>query len=71
MKACWNELFALGLAQCANVMNVATILAAIINHLQTSLQDGTGGDGKNEYNIHPNIYNHCQQDAFRFWVGLA
>ncbi|XP_029553105.1 nuclear receptor subfamily 2 group C member 1 isoform X6 [Salmo trutta] len=42
MKACWNELFALGLAQCANVMNVATILAAIINHLQTSLQEGTG-----------------------------
>ncbi|CAB1322684.1 unnamed protein product [Coregonus sp. 'balchen'] len=39
MKACWNELFALGLAQCSNVMNVATILAAIINHLQTSLQD--------------------------------
>ncbi|XP_020311723.1 nuclear receptor subfamily 2 group C member 1-A isoform X9 [Oncorhynchus kisutch] len=39
MKACWNELFALGLAQCSNVMNVSTILAAIINHLQTSLQD--------------------------------
>lgn len=49
MKACWNELFALGLAQCANVMNVATILAAIINHLQTSLQEGTGGDCTNEY----------------------
>ncbi|KAM9503742.1 nuclear receptor subfamily 2 group C member 1-A-like isoform 8-T14 [Salvelinus alpinus] len=42
MKACWNELFALGLAQCANVMNFDTILAAIINHLQTSLQEGTG-----------------------------
>ncbi|XP_048113201.1 nuclear receptor subfamily 2 group C member 1-like isoform X2 [Alosa alosa] len=40
MKACWNELFALGLAQCSSVMNVATILAAIINHLQTSLQEG-------------------------------
>ncbi|XP_041965067.1 nuclear receptor subfamily 2 group C member 1-like [Alosa sapidissima] len=39
MKACWNELFALGLAQCSSVMNVATILAAIINHLQTSLQE--------------------------------
>ncbi|KAJ8393389.1 hypothetical protein AAFF_G00061110 [Aldrovandia affinis] len=39
MKACWNELFALGLAQCSNVMNVATILAAIINHLQNSLQE--------------------------------
>lgn len=40
MKACWNELFALGLAQCSSVMNVATILVAIINHLQTSLQEG-------------------------------
>ncbi|XP_012669678.1 nuclear receptor subfamily 2 group C member 1-like [Clupea harengus] len=39
MKACWNELFALGLAQCSSVMNVATILEAIINHLQTSLQE--------------------------------
>ncbi|XP_017261057.1 nuclear receptor subfamily 2 group C member 1 [Kryptolebias marmoratus] len=39
MKACWNELFALGLAQCSNVMNVSTILSAIINHLQTSLQE--------------------------------
>lgn len=39
MKACWNELFALGLAQCSNVMNVGTILGAIINHLQSSLQE--------------------------------
>ncbi|KAL4624941.1 nuclear receptor subfamily 2 group C member 1 [Arapaima gigas] len=39
MKACWNELFALGLAQCSQVMNVATILTAIINHLQNSLQE--------------------------------
>uniref|UniRef100_A0A669DTH4 Nuclear receptor subfamily 2, group C, member 1 n=1 Tax=Oreochromis niloticus TaxID=8128 RepID=A0A669DTH4_ORENI len=39
MKFCWNELFALGLAQCSNVMNVGTILSAIINHLQTSLQE--------------------------------
>uniref|UniRef100_A0A671XYQ6 Nuclear receptor subfamily 2, group C, member 1 n=1 Tax=Sparus aurata TaxID=8175 RepID=A0A671XYQ6_SPAAU len=39
MKACWNELFALGLAQCSSVMNVGTILSAIINHLQTSLQE--------------------------------
>lgn len=42
MKACWNELFALGLAQCSNVMNVGTILSAIIAHLQTSLQEGRG-----------------------------
>uniref|UniRef100_A0A3B3C1S9 Nuclear receptor subfamily 2, group C, member 1 n=1 Tax=Oryzias melastigma TaxID=30732 RepID=A0A3B3C1S9_ORYME len=39
IKACWNELFALGLAQCSNVMNVGTILGAIISHLQTSLQE--------------------------------
>lgn len=40
MKACWNELFALGLAQCSDIMNVGTILAAIVQHLQTSLQEG-------------------------------
>ncbi|RVE71637.1 hypothetical protein OJAV_G00053850 [Oryzias javanicus] len=39
IKACWNELFALGLAQCSNIMNVGTILGAIISHLQTSLQE--------------------------------
>ncbi|XP_030640080.1 nuclear receptor subfamily 2 group C member 1 [Chanos chanos] len=39
MKACWNELFALGLAQCSNVMNVGTILTAIISHLQGSLDE--------------------------------
>ena len=40
VRASWNELFTLGMAQCANVMNVSTILAAIINHLQGSIQDG-------------------------------
>lgn len=39
MKACWNELFALGLAQCSHIMNLETILTAIINHLQTSLDE--------------------------------
>ncbi|KAM4610891.1 nuclear receptor subfamily 2 group C member 2 [Polymixia lowei] len=39
VRACWNELFTLGLAQCAHVMNLSTILAAIINHLQSSVQD--------------------------------
>ncbi|PKU47262.1 nuclear receptor subfamily 2 group c member 1 isoform x1 [Limosa lapponica baueri] len=38
VKACWNELFTLGLAQCSQVMNVATILTAFVNHLQGSLQ---------------------------------
>ncbi|XP_033982218.1 nuclear receptor subfamily 2 group C member 2 isoform X3 [Trematomus bernacchii] len=39
MRACWNELFTLGLAQCAHEMNLSTILAAIISHLQSSIQD--------------------------------
>lgn len=39
VRACWNELFTLGLAQCAHVMNLSTILAAIINHLQSSIQN--------------------------------
>ncbi|KAM3871861.1 nuclear receptor subfamily 2 group C member 2 [Diretmus argenteus] len=39
VRACWNELFTLGLAQCAHVMNLSTILAAIINHLQSNIQD--------------------------------
>ncbi|XP_013914586.1 PREDICTED: nuclear receptor subfamily 2 group C member 1 isoform X3 [Thamnophis sirtalis] len=38
IKACWNELFTLGLAQCSQVMNVATILTAFVNHLHNSLQ---------------------------------
>lgn len=42
VRACWNELFTLGMAQCAHVMNLSTILAAIINHLQGSIQDGKG-----------------------------
>lgn len=41
VRACWNELFTLGLAQCAHEMNLSTILAAIINHLQSSIQEGT------------------------------
>lgn len=40
VKACWNELFTLGLAQCSQVMNVATILTAFVNHLHGSLQQG-------------------------------
>ncbi|KAK3517842.1 hypothetical protein QTP70_021005 [Hemibagrus guttatus] len=39
IKACWNELFALGLAQCAQVMNVEMILSAIVSHLQSSLEE--------------------------------
>ncbi|XP_048874137.1 nuclear receptor subfamily 2 group C member 2 isoform X2 [Brienomyrus brachyistius] len=39
VRACWNELFTLGLAQCSQVMSLSTILAAIVNHLQSSIQD--------------------------------
>ncbi|XP_076860815.1 nuclear receptor subfamily 2 group C member 1 [Brachyhypopomus gauderio] len=39
IKACWNELFALGMAQCAQIMNVETILTAIVSHLQSSLEE--------------------------------
>ncbi|XP_070611948.1 nuclear receptor subfamily 2 group C member 1 isoform X3 [Erythrolamprus reginae] len=42
VKACWNELFTLGLAQCSQVMNVATILTAFVNHLHNSLQQDRG-----------------------------
>ncbi|XP_071818136.1 orphan steroid hormone receptor 2-like isoform X2 [Apostichopus japonicus] len=38
VQKCWSELFTLGLAQCANSMALSTILTAIVNHLQTSLQ---------------------------------
>ncbi|XP_062441479.1 nuclear receptor subfamily 2 group C member 2 isoform X1 [Rhea pennata] len=43
VRACWNELFTLGLAQCAQVMSLSTILAAIVNHLQNSIQEGVSG----------------------------
>ncbi|ELU00770.1 hypothetical protein CAPTEDRAFT_224222 [Capitella teleta] len=48
VRRCWSELFTLGLAQCANVMNLSTILAAILNHLQTSQQDGGQTEGSSE-----------------------
>ncbi|KAF6120671.1 nuclear receptor subfamily 2 group C member 1 [Phyllostomus discolor] len=38
VKAYWNELFTLGLAQCWQVMNVAAILATFVNCLHSSLQ---------------------------------
>ncbi|XP_067907413.1 nuclear receptor subfamily 2 group C member 2 isoform X2 [Heterodontus francisci] len=40
VRACWNELFTLALAQCSQIMNLSTILTAIVNHLQSSLQQG-------------------------------
>ena len=38
IRGCWCSLFILGLAQCSQVMSLATILSAIVTHLQTTLQ---------------------------------
>jgi len=40
VQAYWSELFVIGLAQCCHVMNLSTILTAILNHLQTRLLHG-------------------------------
>lgn len=37
IRGCWCQLFVLGLAQCSQVMSLATILSAIVTHLQTTL----------------------------------
>lgn len=52
MRSCWNELFILGLAQCAHVMNLSTILTAIINHLQSNFQDGKEHKMYQHYSVH-------------------
>lgn len=43
VRSCWSELFTLGLAQCSSTMCLPTMLAAILNHLQASLQRGGKG----------------------------
>ncbi|XP_070193114.1 orphan steroid hormone receptor 2-like isoform X2 [Littorina saxatilis] len=48
VRWCWSELFTLGLAQCSQVMCLPTILAAILNHLQTSLQNGDGEQAESD-----------------------
>uniref|UniRef100_A0AAY5KMV4 Nuclear receptor subfamily 2, group C, member 2 n=1 Tax=Esox lucius TaxID=8010 RepID=A0AAY5KMV4_ESOLU len=50
VRACWNELFTLGLAQCAHIMSLSTILEAIINHLQNSIQDGMTSASRSPHN---------------------
>ncbi|XP_074929296.1 nuclear receptor subfamily 2 group C member 2 isoform X4 [Chelonoidis abingdonii] len=54
VRACWNELFTLGLAQCAQVMSLSTILAAIVNHLQNSIQED-----------HPGLTSSSQIEKFQ------
>uniref|UniRef100_A0AAY4DRQ6 Uncharacterized protein n=1 Tax=Denticeps clupeoides TaxID=299321 RepID=A0AAY4DRQ6_9TELE len=39
MKACWNELFALGLAQCSDIMNISAMLTTIVQHQETNLHE--------------------------------
>ncbi|XP_054154276.1 orphan steroid hormone receptor 2-like [Oppia nitens] len=39
VRGCWCQLFVLGLAQTSQVMSLATILSAIITHLQTTLRE--------------------------------
>jgi hypothetical protein len=37
VRGCWAELFALGLAQCSEVLSLPAILSSIVNHLQDSV----------------------------------
>ncbi|KAE8745871.1 Hormone isoform eceptor-like in 78 isoform A [Frankliniella occidentalis] len=37
MRSCWAELFALGLAQCARTLRLPSLLSAIVQQLQTSM----------------------------------
>ncbi|KAJ6218507.1 hypothetical protein RDWZM_009664 [Blomia tropicalis] len=41
IRGCWCQLFVLGLAQTSQVMSLATILSAVISHLQTTFQQET------------------------------
>ncbi|KAK3584892.1 hypothetical protein CHS0354_023481 [Potamilus streckersoni] len=38
VRSCWNQLFILGLAQCANTMSLPSMLMAVLNHLQSFLE---------------------------------
>ncbi|XP_052250122.1 orphan steroid hormone receptor 2-like isoform X1 [Dreissena polymorpha] len=45
VRSCWSGLFTLGLAQHAETMALSTMLMAILNHLQSSMEaDKTGGE---------------------------
>ncbi|KAI8763973.1 orphan steroid hormone receptor 2-like isoform X2 [Biomphalaria glabrata] len=51
VRSCWSELFTLGLAQCSSTMCLPTMLAAILNHLQASLQRGDHGNQEKVKNV--------------------
>ena len=40
VKKCWKEIFALGLAQCADVINLNLILSAVIHHINNNSSKG-------------------------------
>lgn len=70
VRACWNELFTLGLAQCAHVMNLSTILSAIINHLQSSIQDGTDQRLRHHFTVGSTRMNRSEQMWFIYYLKL-
>lgn len=37
VRACWTELFVLGMAQCSQILSLPSILSSIINHLHNSV----------------------------------
>lgn len=39
VRSCWSGLFTLGLAQCSEVMSLSTMLMAILNHLQSTVDN--------------------------------
>ncbi|GFO06446.1 nuclear receptor subfamily 2 group c member 2 [Plakobranchus ocellatus] len=57
VRSCWSELFTLGLAQCSSTMCLPTMLAAILNHLQASLQRG---DHDNQEKV-KNVIEHIRR----------
>uniref|UniRef100_A0A8D3D260 Nuclear receptor subfamily 2, group C, member 2 n=1 Tax=Scophthalmus maximus TaxID=52904 RepID=A0A8D3D260_SCOMX len=66
VRACWNELFTLGLAQCAHVMNLSTILTAIINHLQSSIQDGTDHRPRQHFTLSGERVKQVMEHIWKF-----
>ena len=40
VRSCWSGLFTLGLAQCSEAMSLSTMLMAILNHLQSTVDSG-------------------------------
>uniref|UniRef100_A0A3Q3MEH6 Nuclear receptor subfamily 2, group C, member 2 n=1 Tax=Mastacembelus armatus TaxID=205130 RepID=A0A3Q3MEH6_9TELE len=66
VRACWNELFTLGLAQCAHVMNLSTILAAIINHLQSSMQDGMDHRPRHHFTLSGERVKQVMEHIWKF-----